>query len=133
MPQRGTRWEKSPARLIERFGMILERFPDLEQRRMFGFPAAFAASGHLVSGLHGPAWIVRLGEADQTVLRELGGDVFHPGGGRPMTGFLTLPNDIVTDDREVAKWIGLARTFVATLPAKKPRQTSKRTKTPKGN
>ena len=52
----------SPPELIARFGMILERFPDLEQRKMFGYPAAFVAAGHMVTGLHGNEWVVRLGE-----------------------------------------------------------------------
>ncbi len=125
MPEKGTHWEKSPAALVDRCGMILERFPALQQRRMFGFPAAFAASGHLVTGLNSTNWIVRLGVAEQSRLRELGGRDFEPTPGRPMTGFLSLPQDIVADDESVVDWIGQAQAYVATLPPKKPRKPKK--------
>jgi hypothetical protein len=41
MPSSSLHPEKSTPELVDRFGMILERFPDPEQRRMFGYPAAF--------------------------------------------------------------------------------------------
>jgi hypothetical protein len=112
----------SPPELIERFGMILERFPDLGQRKMFGYPAAFVAAGHMVTGLHGADWIVRLSEDDGAVLRRLGGVDFEPMPGRPMKGFFSLPNDIVVDDDQVADWIGRAQAHAATPPPKKPRK-----------
>ena len=81
----------SPPELIARLGMILERFPDLEQRKMFGYPAAFAAAGHMVTGLHGNEWVVRLGEKDRSDLRDAGGTDFEPTPGRWMGGCLCLP------------------------------------------
>jgi len=113
---------KSPAQLVERFGLVLARFPELEQRKMFGYPAAFIAAGHMVTGLHGASWIVRLGEADQASLRGAGGVDFEPMPGRPMKGFLSLPTDIVEDDAALGEWIGLAAAHAATLPPKKPRK-----------
>jgi hypothetical protein len=100
--------------------MILERFPELEQRKMFGYPAAFA-SGHMVTGLHGASWVVRLAEAEQEVLRDVGGETFEPMPGRPMKGFLRLPGDIVSDDDVVSEWVARAQAFVLTLPPKKLR------------
>ena len=116
----------SPPELIDRFGQMLERFPELERRKMFGYPAAFVAAGHMVTGLHGPNWIVRLGEQEQDLLRAAGGADFEPMPGRPMKGFLRLPNDVVVDDEAVASWIGRAATFAATLPPKKPKSKKKR-------
>jgi hypothetical protein len=110
----------SPPELIERFGMILERFPELEQRKMFGYPAAFVAAGHMVTGLYGSNWTVRLVEVDLDALRSVGGTVFEPMPGRPMRGFLSLPNDIVEDDEAVVSWIGKAQVHAARLPPKKP-------------
>ena len=123
MPEKGTHWQKSPPQLAERFGMILERFPELEQRQMFGFPAAFAASGHMVTGLHGSSWVIRLGDDDLADLRRLGGETFEPMSGRPMKGFLSLPHDIVADDEAIAGWLERAQAYVATLPPKKPRKS----------
>jgi len=116
---------KSPPELIARFGVVLERFPDLEQRQMFGYPAAFVAAGHMVTGLHGPRWIVRLADTDQEELREVGGTDFEPMPGRPMKGFLSLPTDIVADDEVLAAWISRAQTSAASLPPKKPRKKTK--------
>lgn len=115
-------WEKSPPELVERFGLILERFPDLEQRKMFGYPAAFVAAGHMVTGLHGRNWVVRLGAEDEVALREVGGAGFEPMPGRPMKGFVTLPDDILGSDDAVARWIGRAQAHVAALPPKKPKK-----------
>jgi hypothetical protein len=112
----------SPAALIERFGIVLERFPELEQRKMFGYPAAFVAAGHMVTGLHGDEWVVRLGERDQDALREAGGADYEPMPGRPMKGFLSLPNDIVTDDESLGEWLDRAQAHALTLPPKKPRK-----------
>lgn len=112
----------SPPELIDRFGLALERFPELERRKMFGYPAAFLASGHMVTGLHGASWIVRLGEAGADELRAAGGADFEPMPGRPMRGFLSLPTDIVADDEALATWISRAQAHAATLPAKKPKK-----------
>lgn len=112
----------SPPELIDRFGMILERFPELERRKMFGYPAAFVAAGHMVTGLHGSSWIVRLGEDDQALLRQAGGADFEPMPGRPMRGFLSLTNDIVEDDESVVAWIARAQAHAASLPPKKPKK-----------
>jgi len=120
MPTGSPHWRKSPPELVDRFGMILERFPELEQRKMFGYPAAFVAAGHMVTGLHGQDWIVRLGDEEQAALRQAGGTDFEPMPGRPMKGFLSLPRDTVDDDEAVAGWIALAQAHAATLPPKKP-------------
>jgi hypothetical protein len=112
----------SPPELVARFGQVLERFPELEQRKMFGYPAAFVAAGHMATGLHGSSWLVRLAESDLDELRGLGGADFEPMPGRPMRGFLTLPREIVADDEALAGWIERARAHAASLPPKKPRK-----------
>jgi hypothetical protein len=112
----------SPPELIERFGMILERFPELDQRNMFGYPAAFVAAGHMVTGVHGSNWTVRRREVDGDALRGLGGLDFEPMPGRPMKDFFSLPNDIVVDDDRVADWVGRAQAHASTLPPKKPKK-----------
>jgi hypothetical protein len=120
-----TQWQKSPPELVDRFGMILELFPELQQRKMFGYPAAFAANGHMVTGLHGTNWMVRLSDTDLAALGSLGGAIFEPMVGRPMKGFLALPNEIIVDDDAVGEWIGRAQAFVATLRPKKPKKRKK--------
>jgi hypothetical protein len=116
---------KSPPALTERFGLVLERFPQLEQRQMFGYPAAFVAAGHLVTSLHGSSWIVRLAEHDLGELRGLGGTDFEPMPGRSMRGFLSLPTDILEDDDAIADWVTRAEMHAASLPPKKPGKRSR--------
>ena len=92
---------------------LRERFPELEQRKMFGYPAAFVAAGHMVTGLHGASWIVRLGEDEAAQLRRVGGADFEPMPGRPMKGFVSLPTDILADDDALGEWIARARRHIA--------------------
>ena len=115
---------KSPLPLIERFSTILARSPQLEQRKMFGYPAAFVAAGHMVTSLHGSNWIVRLSEDDQVAASAVGGTGFEPMPGRPMKGFISLPSEIVEDDDALGDWIGRAEAHAASLPPKKPKKKS---------
>ncbi len=121
MPPSSPQPGKSPPELVDRFGLILGRFPHLERRQMFGYPAAFVAAGHMATGLHGSSWVVRLGDHDQTELRAAGGTDFEPMPGRRMTGFLSLPADIVADDDDLAEWITRAQAHAVSLPPKQPR------------
>lgn len=122
MPSGSPHMPPSPRELIDHFARVLERFPDLERRKMFGYPAAFLPAGHMVTGLHGSSWIVRLGEDEGAALRAAGGVDFEPMPGRPMRGFLSLPTDIVADDDALVDWIGRARAHAGSLPPKKPRK-----------
>ena len=124
MPSSSPHWEQSPPELIDRFGMTLERFPELEQRKMLGYPAAFVAAGHVATGLHRSSWVVRLGGEDQLKLRAAGGIDFEPMPARPMEGFLSLPTDIVADNEALAGWVSRVATHVATLPPKTSKKPS---------
>ena len=97
-------WEKSPEELAERFGRVLERFPDAERRKMFGYPAAFVA-GNMVTGLHQSNWVVRLPEGQQAEAMADGSTAFDPMGGRPMKNFVALPADVIADDERLAPWV----------------------------
>lgn len=112
----------SPPELKERFAVVLGRFPELEQRQMFGYPAAFVAAGHMVTGLHGSNWIVRLSEPDQEELRVAGGVDFEPMPGRPMKGFVSVPTEFIDDDDALDAWIGRAAAHAASLPPKKQKK-----------
>jgi TfoX/Sxy family transcriptional regulator of competence genes len=110
-------WEKSSPELVERFGRILERFPDVERRKMFGYPAAFVG-GNMVTGLHQANWVVRLSEADQAKAMAEGAATFEPMAGRPMRSFVALPPEVMLDDDRIAAWVERAVAHGRTLPAK---------------
>jgi TfoX/Sxy family transcriptional regulator of competence genes len=110
--------DKSPPELVERFGRVMDRFPDVERRKMFGFPAAFVG-GNMVTGLHGARWVVRLADDGLAELIAAGATVFEPMAGRPMKSYAVLPAAVVADDESIAAWVQRAIDHGRTLPAKK--------------
>jgi TfoX N-terminal domain len=114
----GVHWEKSPAELADRFGQVMDDFPELQRRKMFGYPAAFL-SGNMVTGLHGASWVVRLGTESLAELHSAGGTTFEPMAGRPMKSFAVLPDGVVGDDAALRTWIGRAVEHARSLPPKK--------------
>ena len=112
-------FEKSPSELVARFDAAVERFPDAQRRKMFGYPAMFVG-GNLVTGLFGSSWMIRLGDDDRAALLALpGAGPFEPMVGRPMKGYATLPTDVVDDDAQLDAWVRRAIAFGRTLPPKK--------------
>lgn len=111
--------EKSPEALVERFGRVLDRFPEVQRRKMFGYPAAFVA-GNLVTSLHQQNWVVRMPAAKRDAALATGAGPFEPMAGRPMNGFVTLPPGDRDDDDRAAAWVERAIAHGRTLPPKKP-------------
>jgi TfoX/Sxy family transcriptional regulator of competence genes len=109
---------KSPPELVEHFGRILARFPEVERRQMFGYPAAFVG-GNMVTGLHETRWVVRLGEDGLAELRAAGGTTFEPMAGRAMKAFAVLPDSVLDDDEELTRWVERAIRHGRSMPAKK--------------
>ena len=86
---------------------------------MFGYPALFKG-GNLATGLFADTWMVRLGPDDLAALVVLpGAGPFSPMPGRTMTGYATLPPDVVAEDAALDAWLDKALAFAAALPAKK--------------
>ena len=111
-------WEKSPRELADRFGRVLDRFPEAERRKMFGYPAAFVG-GHMVTGLHQRDWVVRLPEDQQEAARAEGATAFEPMPGRPMKNFVALPAATIADEEALARWVERAVGHGMTLPPKR--------------
>jgi TfoX/Sxy family transcriptional regulator of competence genes len=110
-------WERLPQELAERFGRVMDRFPDAERRKMFGYPAAFVG-GNMVTGLHQRDWVVRLPADQQAAAHDEGATAFEPMPGRPMKNFVALPAPIIADDEAVARWVERAIAHGKTLPPK---------------
>lgn len=112
-------FEKSPPALVERFDAFVARFPEVERRKMFGYPALFLG-GNLVCGLYEQSWMVRLPDDAMTELLAMPGAApFSPMAGRTMKGYAVLPADVVADDDALDHWVRRAIAHVATLPPKK--------------
>jgi hypothetical protein len=118
-PHASGSWKKSPPELVESFLAATSELP-VEQRHMFGYPAAFA-NGHLVTSLHEARWIVRLPEDGLAELAVLGATPFEPMPGRPMRGYAAFPPDMVANPETLRPWLDRALAHVLQMPPKKGR------------
>jgi TfoX/Sxy family transcriptional regulator of competence genes len=103
----------------DRFRTLLSEEPGTEVKAMFGNLGAFV-NGNMFAGLFGTDIGIKVDSADQTELAAAGGGPFGPGE-RPMSGYLTLPESIISQPEIAAAWITKAREYVGTLPAKTPK------------
>jgi len=119
-PHASGSWGKSPSELVDGFLAETAEIPGLEQRQMFGYPAAFA-NGHLVTSLYETRWIVRLPEDGIAELMQLGATAFEPMPGRPMRGYVAFPPDMVANPEALRPWLARALAHVLQMPPKKGR------------
>jgi TfoX/Sxy family transcriptional regulator of competence genes len=84
---------------------------------MFGAVAAFA-NGWMFMGLFATELFVRLGEADDAAVRQAGGTDLEPMPGKPMRGYVTIPN-WRADQAAVRDWGMKSLAFTLSLPPKK--------------
>jgi TfoX/Sxy family transcriptional regulator of competence genes len=110
-------WQKSSPELVERFGRVLDRFPDVERRKMFGYPAGFVG-GNMVTSLFEESCVVRLDAAGLDDARAAGATAFDPMGGRPMKNYATLPASVMQDDEAIAGWVERAVEHGRSMPIK---------------
>jgi len=112
-------FEKSSPELVKGFESLARRFPEVERRKMFGYPALFLA-GNLVTGLFASSWMIRLPDDARAELLALpGARPFEPMTGRPMKGYAVLPDDVVADQERLAAWVRRAIDHATTLPPKR--------------
>ena len=114
------KFEKSPPELVERFGTVLDRVgtSDTTRRPMFGYPCAWVG-GNMATGLFSRSWWVRLApERLAAVLASGEGHTLEVMPGRPMKGYVAMPDATVADDAAVDAWIREALEYTATLPPK---------------
>jgi TfoX/Sxy family transcriptional regulator of competence genes len=115
-----TSWPKSPQDLQDRFAAAVAGIDGMEQRQMFGYPAAFIG-GNLTTSLHRESWIVRLPDAERQECLDAGWSPFEPMPGRPMRGYVAMPDAVAADPDEARGWVERAATYVRTLPPKAPK------------
>jgi hypothetical protein len=89
---------KAPEALVRKFENALKDFPMAQQRKMFGFPAAFI-NGNMFTSLFNDKMIVRLSPADAAKLPH--SKRFEPMPGRPMTGWFVVPASIVNSANQL--------------------------------
>ena len=111
------KFTKAPQDLVDRFAAAIEAFPDVQQRKMFGYPAAFTNT-QMCACLFGDAMILRLSEPDRAALRAEGWKAFEPMPGRPMREYMAVPARILSSPALLAPWVKKAHAYAASLPPK---------------
>jgi len=112
------KWEKAPQELVDLFYSVMERFPDAELRKMFGYPCAFY-NGNMFVGLHERNMAVRLEKGELEKAFESGsGREFAPMKGRVMREYLALGEEVLADPEKVAVFVEKSMAYVKTLPRK---------------
>jgi hypothetical protein len=109
---------KSPPELVERFATVMDRYPDADRKKMFGYPAAFVG-GNMATGLFAEHWVVRLPDGEIAEAKAAGAGSFEPMPGKPMKAFVVVPAADVTDDAAIAGWVERGLAHAASMPAKK--------------
>jgi hypothetical protein len=109
---------KSSPELVERFGTVLDAFPEAERRKMFGYPAAFVG-GNLATSLFHDRWVVRLPDEEIEPAKASGAAAFEPMPGKPMKGFVLVPPADVADDATIRGWLERGLAKARSMPPKK--------------
>jgi len=111
-------FDKSPQELIERFGAVLDGYPEAQRKKMFGYPAAFVG-GNMATGLFADQWVVRLPDDEIEPAKAGGASAFEPMPGKPMKAFVVVPADDVTDDAAINAWVERGLALARSMPPKK--------------
>ena len=123
-PENEMAWKKSPPGLVSAFDALVVSYPKAERRSMFGYPAVFV-DGNMVAGLHEDRLVLRLDDQTAAEAKRRGARDFAPMPGRPMKGWVAVPEALVADRGPVGGWIERAFRHVAEMP---PRQKKVRAK-----
>jgi hypothetical protein len=113
------KFTKSSPQIIERFAAVMDRYPDVERRKMFGYPAAFIG-GNMATGLFAEHWVVRLSDVELAGAVAAGAAPFEVMPGRPMKGFVVIPPAVVADDDAIGAWVEKGIAHAGAMPPKEP-------------
>ena len=108
----------APEAVVTLFHSAVEGLPEVELRKMFGYPCAFV-HGQMLMGVFQDRIMLRLSEADRAkFLRQPGARPFEPMPGRPMREYVELPPEVMDSPAELKRWVKRGLAYVVTLPPK---------------
>ncbi|MGH2521985.1 MAG: TfoX/Sxy family protein [Anaerolineales bacterium] len=113
------KWRPAPEALVQVFDKAIQALPDVQPRKMFGYPCAFTR-GQMFAGLHQESMILRLEENDRTRFlgQAAGVRMFEPMPGRPMREYVVVPQAILTSEPGLAQWLKKSFEYAQSLPPK---------------
>ncbi len=95
---------------------VTEVAPDARSRKMFG-GIGFFVDGNMFAGVMQDRLMVKLGAGAPEAVQQDGVEWFSPGG-KPMTGWVTVDQELLPDDEDLVAWLNRGRETVADLPPK---------------
>ena len=117
--------EKSPQALIDLFERVTPHAPEVEHKKMFGYPVCFV-NGNMWTGLYANTMMMRCGEEMRE--RAISGHdatIFEPMPGRPMKEYVMVPDSVMKDETLLSSWLAESLEFVSKLPVKGPKPKMK--------
>ncbi len=108
----------APAGLVSKFENTLKDFPMAEQRKMFGYPAAFV-NGQMFASLFQDNMMLRLPEGERNqFLAEFKTKLFEVMPGRPMKEYVLVPPALLSSPAKLKGWVQKALAHAQSLPPK---------------
>ncbi len=117
----------APEGVVALFQTAVEGLPEVELRKMFGYPCAFLR-GLMLTGIFQDRIMLRLSDEDRAQFLKLpGAKPFEPMPGRPMREYVELPPSVMNSPAALKRWVKRGIAYVETLPpkAKKARSAKK--------
>ncbi len=112
------KFEKSSPEFMEFFAKIAPVGPDIEQKKVFGYPACFV-NGNMFTGLHGNSMILRLGETERQQFMQMHeAHIFEPMPGHSMKEYVVVPQSVLDDKTLLTSSIAKSLDYARTLPPK---------------
>jgi TfoX/Sxy family transcriptional regulator of competence genes len=112
---------KPSERAKSHFQELVPAEPAVSLRPMFGNLAGFV-NGNMFTGLFGESLFVRVSDRDRDELLAEGGSDFAPMPGRPMRGYVVVPEGWAGRPDATRTWISRALEQTRALPAKQPKK-----------
>ncbi len=114
----------APQAVVALFHAAVDGLPEVEQRKMFGYPCAFV-HGQMLISIFQDRIMLRLSEVDRAkFLEQPGARLFEPMPGRPMREYVELPPDVMNSPAALKRWVKRGLAYVETLPPKAKRARS---------
>jgi TfoX/Sxy family transcriptional regulator of competence genes len=116
---------KSSEEVKDAFRALVPGAAGVAVKPMFGQLAAFV-NGNMFTGIFGAKLFVRVAGDDRDRLMASGGADFAPMAGRPMKGYVTLPDNWAADEAGTRAWVELALAETSKMPPKQPKVRTKK-------
>jgi TfoX/Sxy family transcriptional regulator of competence genes len=117
-PSAMPKFTPAPEAVVNIFHTAIEDLPEVELRKMFGYPCAFVR-GQMLTGVFQDRIMLRLSDEDRAIFLKLPGAApFAPMPGRVMREYVELPPDIMNSPAAIKRWVKRGIAYVETLPPK---------------